>query len=94
MTGECTDAIFYEPSKACLSPQAYVPAKRAGRAIKETGDIVVEYRLTRPETPPVIALLERAFPALKRPKPPPPQDDICNKRPDDLIAALDRPRGG
>ena len=94
MSGECTDDIFYEPSKACLAPQACIPARKKGKAVKATGDIVVEYRLTTSATPPVISFLEGLFPTLKRPPKPPPEDDICKKRPDDLIAGLERLRGG
>jgi hypothetical protein len=94
MTGQCTDDIFYEPSKACLAPQVYLPAMKAGKPIRETGNIVVEYRMAAPATPPVVVLLERLFPSFKKPPPPEPEDDICKKRPDDMIAALDRLRGG
>jgi hypothetical protein len=66
MSGECTDDIFYGPSQSCLAPQTYVPARKKGKPVKATGEIVVEYRLYAPATPPLSAFLRGLFPTLKK----------------------------
>ena len=94
MSGECTHDIFLEPSKVCLAPQAFLPATRKGKPVRATGEVVVEYRISSGDTPPVITFLEKVFPSLKKPRKPREEDDICKRRPDDLIAGLERLRGG
>jgi hypothetical protein len=94
MTGNCTHEVFRETSVACLTPQAFIPARKSGRAVKGMGEVVVEYRFEKYEPPPMIRFLEGLFPTLKRPEQKTDDDDICKPRPDDLIAALERLAGG
>jgi hypothetical protein len=95
MSGQCTDPIFLEPSRACLTPQTYLPALKRGRPVRSTGEIVVEYRL-QVEPDPISSFLSNLFPkAEPEVEPlPKPEPDICKPRPDDLIAGLGRLREG
>jgi hypothetical protein len=89
--GQCTDDVFLPASRACLAPQSYAPARRNGKAVKGTGEIVVEFQLTDPEPTVWNTLMGAIF------GPPPPiqkpDRSICEKRPGDMLSSLPAPHG-
>ncbi len=87
MTGECTHDMFMAPSKACLAPQSYLPALKKGKAAAGTGDIVVNYVLSK--NPSLIDMIGNLF----RKPAPENEPEICEPRPGDLISGLSASRG-
>ena len=46
--GECSDPIFLEPTKRCLSFQAFMPATRNGQPVASVHHLEYEWRATIP----------------------------------------------
>jgi hypothetical protein len=46
--GECTDPVFLEPTKLCLSVQAFVPATRNGQPVAALHHLEYEWRANAP----------------------------------------------
>lgn len=90
-SGQCTDDVFLPSSEACLAPQTYTPARRNGKAVKGTGDIVVYFNLEDPEPSIWSAVLGAVF---GPPKPiQKPDWGFCDRRPGDMISSLPSSRG-
>ena len=93
LDGQCTDNVFLLPSRMCLSPQSYWPAYKNGKAVKGTGEIVVNYVMPTDDPSLFEIMIAGMFGQKPRPKPLRPNDDICEKRPGDMISSLPEPRG-
>jgi hypothetical protein len=47
-SGTCTDPVFFEPTRRCLSTQAFSPARRGGKPVKATHEMEYEWRANAP----------------------------------------------
>jgi hypothetical protein len=48
--GVCSDPVFLEPTKACLSVQAFIPATRNGQRVSAIHHLEYEWRANAPNT--------------------------------------------
>jgi hypothetical protein len=46
--GVCSDPVFLEPTKACLSVQSFMPATRNGQPVAATHQMEYEWRANAP----------------------------------------------
>lgn len=47
-SGQCTDPVFLEPTRSCLSIQMFVPATRNGRPVSAVHHMEYEWRSWQP----------------------------------------------
>jgi hypothetical protein len=47
-SGECSDPIFYEPTRRCLAAQKYRPAMQNGHPVASPYDLDFEWRASKP----------------------------------------------
>lgn len=93
LDGQCTDDVFLAPSRSCLSPQSYWPARKNGRTVKGTGEVVVNYVMPQDDASLVEIVIAGMFGKKPQAKPVRPNDDFCEKRPGDMISSLPQTQG-
>ena len=93
LDGECTDQVFMLPSRLCLAPQNYLPARKNGKAAKGVGEIVVNYIIPKDDSSLLDTMIAGMFGLRRAPASPLPEDDICKRRSGDMISSLPGARG-